>query len=54
MGTIGVDSTGVLGEDDREEDRELEGEIGEERDIAVVIGVALFRSPISEGIGSVA
>ena len=54
MGTIGVDSSGVVGEDDREEDRELEGEIGEERGIAAVKAVAHFRSPISEEIVSVA
>ena len=54
MGIIGVGSTGVVGEDDREEDRELEGEIGDERGIAVVKGVAQFRSAISEEKVSVA
>lgn len=52
IGIIGGDSNGVVGEEDREEERELEGEI-EEKGIVAVIGVELFRPPFSKGIESV-
>lgn len=55
IGTIVADSDGVVGEEDREEERELEGELGEfgeEKGNPAVIGVVALRSPFSEGMRS--
>lgn len=49
IGTIGVVSFGAVGEDDREEERELEGEFEEERAGAAVMGAAPFSCPFSKG-----
>lgn len=53
MGIIGAVSKGVVGEGDREEERELEGEPGEERGITTEMGAVPFRSPFSKGTRSV-
>lgn len=53
MGIIGADSNDVVGEGDREEERELEGEPGDERAIAAIMGSEPFRSPFSRGTESV-
>lgn len=53
MGIIGVGSKGIVGEGDREEERELDGELGEERGIAAEMGAVPFRSPFSKGTRSV-